>query len=413
MGKLFLEVPENLFNPVYRPYVGARERYQLYYGGAGSGKSAFVAQRVALDAMVGRNTLVVRQVAKRLHDSCYNEIVKAIDRMHARHLYQLRTDDITCSWSGAQILFSGLDDVEKVKSVTPERGALTDIWMEEATEISWQSFRQLDKRLRGPSPHAKRVTITFNPSQRLHWLYREYFEKRDITKPLYRSDDLLMLHTTYKDNLFLTEGDGRALEKETDAWQFAVYTLGEWGQAENAVLTDWHVEDLTGLVLPPASWRFGLDFGFSRDPAAAVKLAWDAGSKTIYVFDEIYRRGLTNDVLAGLLRPMLLGHAVLCDSAEPKSIQELKQHGIRARAALKGPDSVAHGVQWLRQHTIVIDTKCENVIEEIEGWGFKKNMAGEVTGEPADRDNHLMDALRYALSEDMAPRRAIAMKRMF
>lgn len=413
MGKLILEVPQDYFNPVYRPFVDAKERYQLYYGGAGSGKSAFVAQRVALDAVIGRNTLVVRQVARRIHDSCYNEIVKAIDRMHARHLYVLRADDITCTYSGAQILFSGLDDVEKVKSVTPQTGVLTDIWMEEATEMSWQSFRQLDKRLRGLSPHTKRITITFNPSQRLHWLYREYFEKREIPKPLFRGDDLLMLHTTHKDNLFLTKEDGRALERETDAYQFAVYTLGEWGHAENTVLTNWQVEDLAGLNFPHLSWRIGLDFGFSRDPAAAVRLAWDAGSKTIYIMEELYRRRLTNDVLAGLLRPMVKGSAVMCDSAEPKSIEELRRYGIRAQPARKGPDSIAHGVRWLRQNSIVIDPRCENFIKEIEAWGFKKDPAGEVTREPGDRNNHLMDALRYALSEDMAPRRAIAIKRIY
>ena len=229
----------------------------------------------------GRNTLVVRQVADRIKNSCYNEIVKAIRRMELGHLFLLRADSITCLYSGAQILFSGLDDAEKVKSVTPSQGVLTDIWMEEATEIAWESFRQLDKRLRGESRFVKRITITFNPCNRLHWLYRQFFEGKAIMKPLHIEGDVLYLHTTYQDNRFLTEDDRLALEKERDAFQYAVYTKGEWGKTGNQVLENWRREDLSRMQVRPKRLRHGLDFGFTLDPSAVVKAAYDGQSKTI------------------------------------------------------------------------------------------------------------------------------------
>lgn len=402
-----LHVPAKHFNLAYAPCAGAMQRYQLLYGGAGSGKSAFVASRVAVDALIGRNTLVVRQVADRIKNSCYNEIVKAIRRMELGHLFLLRADSITCLYSGAQILFSGLDDAEKVKSVTPSQGVLTDIWMEEATEIAWESFRQLDKRLRGESRFVKRITITFNPCNRLHWLCRQFFEGKAIMKPLHIEGDVLYLHTTYQDNRFLTEDDRLALEKERDAFQYAVYTKGEWGKTGNQVLENWRREDLSRMQVRPKRLRHGLDFGFTLDPSAVVKAAYDGQSKTIYVLDEMLLHGATNDVLARHLKPFLAGRPVLCDSAEPKSIAELRLHGIPARGAKKGRDSVAHGIQWLRQHTLVVDERCDHFLKEVEGWCFQKSPSGENLSLPRPGNDHLLDALRYALHEDMAPRMAV------
>lgn len=399
-----LYIPDRHFNPVYRPFADAQQRYQFYYGGAGSGKSAFVAARVALDALTGRNTLVVRQVAGRIRTSCYNEIRKAILRMGAEHLYVFRADGIRSRWPGGEILFSGLDDVEKVKSVTPESGPLTDIWIEEATEISWNAFRQLDKRLRGQSPFTKRMTLTFNPSCRAHWLYRRYFEGKGIQKPLHTESDLMMLHTTYRDNLFLAPDDGQALEKERDDYQYRVYTLGEWGRAEGAILTNWRTEDLSKRAFVPSSLRAGVDFGFSSDPAAAVRLSYDAKNKRVYVLDELYRHGLTNDCLAALLRPFCRGLYVFCDSAEPKSIAELRAHGVYALAAKKGRDSLWHSLQWLRQHELWVDTRCEHFIREIEGYSWLVGADGEPLPRPRPGHDHLIDAMRYALSADMQPK---------
>ena len=196
----------DFLNRAYRPHLQNAHRYQIYFGGAGSGKSVFLATRCVLDALSGRNTLIVRQVAKTLRQSCWNEVNKAVSRLKLSHLFSISKTEmaLTARNNGAQILFAGLDDVEKIKSLTPARGALTDIWIEEATEIQYRDFKQLDKRLRGISRHPKRLTLSFNPIAQTHWIYREFFSIWHDGKPYAESPQVSILKTTYKDNRFLT-----------------------------------------------------------------------------------------------------------------------------------------------------------------------------------------------------------------
>lgn len=175
MRKLLL--PRGAVNAVYLPYLQSPRRYQIFYGGASSGKSCFLATRAVLDTLQGRSTLVIRQVARTLRTSCWNEIGKAAARLGLTGCFRFNKTEmtITARNNGAQLLFAGLDDVEKIKSISPAGGALTDIWIEEATEISYADFKQLDKRLRGQSRHEKRLTLSFNPVYKTHWIYREFF----------------------------------------------------------------------------------------------------------------------------------------------------------------------------------------------------------------------------------------------
>ena len=215
-------------NKVYRKCVGDQRRVQIFFGGASSGKSFFIAQRVVLDTMDGRNTLVLRNVARTIRGSCWNEVVKAITTSGALKYFSISKTEmlITCTLNGCQILFTGLDDVEKVKSLTPAKGVLTDIWIEEATEIARDDYKQLEKRLRGESRHPKRITLSFNPVFKEHWIYAEFFKHWDESKTEYKDDGLSILKTTYKDNRFLTYEDRRALENESDPYYHDVYTLG-------------------------------------------------------------------------------------------------------------------------------------------------------------------------------------------
>jgi phage terminase large subunit len=133
---------------------------------------------------------------------------------------------------------------------------------------------------------------------------------------------------------------------------------------------------------------------------ALVVSHYDRARKTIYIFDELYETGLTNDVLAAELHPMIGKDTVTCDSAEPKSIAELSRFGIFARGARKGKDSVLFGIQWLQQQTIVVDTKCIDMRNELQQYKWKEDRGGNAMREPVDRNNHLIDALRYAYEED-------------
>lgn len=406
-----LLVPGSAFNACYLPYLFAPQRTQIFYGGAGSGKSVFLAARAVLDCLAGRNTLVVRQVARTLRASCFTETQKAAARFGLHGFFRFNKSEMSaaCLSNGAQILFMGLDDVEKIKSLTPARGALTDIWVEEATETGREAIKQLGKRLRGPSPHGKRLTLSFNPVLKSHWLYREYFGDFPEKEGLLVTEELLILRTTYRDNRFLTPEDARALEGEQDPYFRAVYTEGEWGALGTQVLTRWRV-GAAPEGLPDTLLRCGLDFGYARDPAACVLAAYDRKARRLYILREMKEAGLTNDVLAEKALEMAGRLPVICDSAEPKSIAELRRLGVNALPARKGADSVLHGLQWLAQQELVVSPDCPRIREELLGYAWTPDGHGGSLPRPMGED-HLLDALRYAMERDSQVLEARALRR--
>jgi len=400
-----VKIHSNIYNAAYRPFLRSGERTQIFYGGSSSGKSVFLAQRAINDILQGgRNYLVCRAVGRTVRKSVFNEIKKVITDFGLSSKFRINKTDgvITCT-NGYQILFTGLDDAEKLKSITPEKGAITDVWVEEATECKRDSVKQLMKRQRGGEDStAKRLVLSFNPILQSHWIYEDYFKtigwRNDQRE--YKGDGLSILKTTYKDNQFLTPDDIRDLENETDTYYREVYTLGNWGVLGNVIFTNWRVEDLSEMRAQFTNRRNGLDFGFSSDPAAGLATHYDKARKTIYIFAELYERGLTNNVLADDMKRMFGSDYVICDSAEPKSIAELQGYGVRAQAATKGRDSVLYGIQFIQQHTVIIDQKCINTINEFRQYKWKEDKAGNAIRQPVDRNNHAIDALRYAYEDE-------------
>lgn len=401
-----IEIHSEVFNPVFIRHLENMARTQIQFGGSGSGKSVFLAQRCVFDVMKGRrNYLVLRQVGRTIRGSVYTEINRVIGNWGVRALFTVNKTDmlITCS-NGYQIIFAGLDDIEKLKSITPARGAVTDIWIEEATETERDTIKQLYKRQRGGDESIpKRLTMSFNPILQSHWIYDEFFS--DIAwaddQTEYCSDELSIQKTWYVHNKFLTPDDIQDLENETDKYYYNVYTLGNWGVLGNVIFTNWSVQDLSGMREQFTNTRNGLDFGFSSDPAALSRSHYDRMRQTIYIFEELYECGLTNPQLASAIRPMVGKEAVVCDSAEPKSIQELNDHGINAIPAKKGPDSVNFGIQWLQQQTIIIDQSCINTKNEIMQYKWKEDAQGRAMRRPVERNDHIIDATRYAYEDDM------------
>ncbi|MHB0967403.1 MAG: PBSX family phage terminase large subunit [Bellilinea sp.] len=401
-----VRIDPEIFNPAFLPHLNNLSRTQIYYGGSGSGKSVFLAQRTVYDIMRGgRNYLITRQVGRTLRGSVFTEVLKVISEWGVGSLFNVNKSDmlITCT-NGYQVIFAGLDDIEKLKSLTPAKGALTDIWVEEATETELATVKQLYKRQRGGDEKtAKRLVLSFNPILQNHWIYEEYFSKvawaDDQTE--YSGDDLSILKTWYIHNEFLTADDVKDLENETDPYYRNVYTLGNWGILGSVIFTNWRVEDLSGMRDQFTNHRNGLDFGFSSDPAAMPVTHYDKMRKTIYIFDELHERGLTNDLLAEEIIARIGRDYVTCDSAEPKSIAELQRHGVNAGAARKGKDSVLFGIQWLQQQTIVIDKNCVNTRNEFSQYKWKEDAAGNAIRQPVDRNNHIIDGLRYAYEDDM------------
>jgi len=404
-----IDIHTSVFNSVYLPHLGNVSRIQIFYGGSSSGKSVFLAQRAIYDLMEGhRNYLVCRQVARTVRSSVFQEMQNVISRWGVGKYFKVNKADavITCLSNNKQAIFVGMDDVEKLKSITPMDGAITDIWVEEATETNENSIKQLMKRQRGGKKDTpKRITLSFNPILQDHWIFKRYFAplgwRDDQTE--HKTDRLSIQKTWYIHNKFLTADDVYDLEHEEDKYFRDVYTFGNWGVLGNVIFTNWEVRNLDDMKNQFTVHRNGLDFGYSADPAALWVAHYDKKKKTIYIYDEFYERGLTNDILATFIKDKIENRRVVCDSAEPKSIAELRRYNINAYGAKKGKDSVLHGIQWLQQHKIIVDAGCINLQNELRQYKWKEDKFGEPVSppQPVDINNHLIDAGRYAHEEDM------------
>ena len=388
-------------NPIYYEHgMFNNAPLQIYFGGSSSGKSHFLGQRAVLDVLSGRNYLIVRKVGNSLKRSVFNEIYSKISDLNLMQYFALNGTDltVTCKLNNKQILLSGLDDVEKLKSTRPINGVLTDIWIEEATEITYDDFKQLDKRLRGLSNFTKRITLSFNPIIQSHWIYKTFFTDWTNESQWYEKEGLTILKTTYRDNLFLTEDDIQRLESETDAYYRRVYLDGDWGILKGAVFTDWEVSNFN--INSFDQYRFGVDWGFASDPYAFVVSAIDKKHKIIYVCEEHCGVGLLNDKTIPVVKNKAGGNIVWCDSSEPKSITEYRAYGIRARAVKKGKGSVQEGINYMKRFKIIVHPSCKNTAQELQSYRYKVDKDGDILPEPIDRDNHCIDAIRYSLERD-------------
>jgi phage terminase large subunit len=400
-----------LFNDAYRKYLTCQTRTQIFFGGASSGKSYFIlGQRVLFDILNGgRNFLICRNVAKTNRISTYNEIVKSINRTDAlRGLFGINKSEmtITCT-NGYQIFFAGLDDPEKLKSISPAKGVVTDVIFEEATEIDYDSYKLIRKRLRGKTDEGikKREIFLFNPILKSHWIYREFFSGNwnEDEDTVYHDDELLILKTTYRDNRdHLEPEDINALESEKDPYYYDVYTDGNWGTLGDLVFKrglHWRVDDLSEIKNNFNNYLNGLDFGFTNDPTALVRCT--IKEDKIYVFNTHGGKRWDNKRIANEIEPIIGDDYIWCDSAEPKSIHELMGFGIRALAVEKSKDYLIHAIQWMHRHLIIIDKSCQELINELEIWQWQKDKFGESINKTVDKNNHWIDALHYALSSEI------------
>lgn len=407
-----VNVDASYFNQAYLPYVKREERYQIFYGGSGSGKSNFLASKLILDLLEKKQKLlVVRQTFNTIRDSTYAELIAAIDRMNINHLCIVSKSKLDIDFlNGSKIIFKGADDENKLLSIN----GIDMVWVEEASEITKELFNQLELRLRGGSVK-KRFFLSFNPISSQHWLKEEFFDNP--------KKDSLVCHTTYKDNRFLDSEYIFSLEdmKERNPQKYEVYALGQWGTHNKSIYENWRISEInTSAILAQDNSiksAFGLDFGYVADPSTLIACLVDTKKMKLYIFDEMYEHGLLNNQIADKITKM--GYAkekIIADSAEPKSIAELKSLGLsRIEGAKKGANSIMHGIQHIMQYEIIVDPKCINTINELENYGYKKNRTtGQYTNTPIDDYNHLLDALRYAL-EPFSYRKSILSisKKMF
>lgn len=389
-----LKLKKEIFNDTYLPYLmDYSRRFEHYFGGGGSGKSHFVAQKLTIKALKSRRKiLVVRKVMKSQKDSCFQLVIDVLFQFQIHKYCEINKSDFTIKLpNGSVFLFKGMDDPEKIKSIV----GITDIWYEEATEGTWEEYSQLDIRLRSNAPDLQFIS-TYNPVSKANYVYQKFH------KPGTELDERrLIVQTTYKDNKFLPQSYIDSLEamKRTNPAFYKIYTLGEFATLDKLVFPyftteDFNHEDIKGILL------VGLDFGFVNDTTALVASVMDKTNKKIYIFDCAGDTNLTNDKIANLIKYKGFAKSVIiADCVEQKSIKEIKNYGInKIKPCSKGADSVLHGIQQLQQYELIVHPKCTEIITEFENYSWQKDKStGEYINKPIDNFNHYIDALRYSL----------------
>lgn len=385
----------------YRSFWQCKKRYRVVKGGRGSKKSTTTAQWIIYNMMKYSlsNCLVIRRFFNTHKDSTYTQLKWAANNLGVSHLWNFSKSPLEATYkpTGQKILFRGLDDPQSITSITVEVGYLCWCWFEEAFQImNEDDFNKIDMSIRGevPEGYFKQLTLTFNPWSEKHWLKKRFFDKPDKNT---FSDT-----TNYQCNEFLGDDDRDLFEemKKNNPRRYKIEGLGEWGIAEglvydNFVEKEFNVEEVSKKQ--GVTSHFGLDFGYTNDPTAFIALLVDKEENSIYIFDEIYKKALTNkDIYNEINYKGYAKERIIADSAEPKSIEELKRLGLRRiKSARKGKDSILFGIQKIQDYKIYVHPKCENTLVELNNYVWD-NKDGQVLNKPIDDYNHLMDALRYA-----------------
>ena len=385
------------FSEVHR----SKKRYIALKGSAGSGKSVDTAQQYLIRLLKdkGRNLVCIRKSDVTNRDSTYAELTGAIYRLGLDKYFECRLSplQIKCI-NGNMIIFRGVNDEkqrEKLKSITFQKGKLTDVWIEEATELTQSDFEIIDDRLRGnlPSGQFYQIKMTFNPVNKNHWIKKQFFDRQD--------ENTLTCHSSYLDNRFIDDAYKARMQrrKEVDPDGYRIYGLGDWGEIGGLVLKNWEVADINQNANDYDDVAIGQDFGFNH-ANAILQLA--IKDDDIYILKEIYVYEKDTSEIIEIADKMDLVGKMWCDSAEPDRIKTWKKAGYKAEGVTKekttGQKYQATQIDWLKRRKIYIHPSCVNTMREIEQWKWKRDeQSGKYLDEPVPFFDDAMAALRYGV----------------
>ena len=408
----------------YNGFWNTKKFYRIVKGAKGSKKSKTMALWLIVHMMKypNANALVVRKVYATLRQSCYTDLLWAIDRLGVGRFWKDTTVPLMLEYipTGQQIIFRGMDDAQKLASIMVRRGYLCWVWIEEAYELTNEDeFKKLEFSIRGRIPPEtglwKQITLTFNPWSEHTWIKSRFFDDPD--------NDTFLLTTTYKCNEWLGEDDIRRYEELyiRDPRNAKVICDGDWGVAEGLIYTNWYEQEFDiDIIRNSRDVRisFGLDFGYAVSYNAFVAVATDLEHRTMWIFDEMYEKGLTNLDIAKRITEMGYSKEVIwADAAEPKSIYELQQGFVEAvdendpskglcrwtlpniRPALKGPDSLMNGISHNQEFRVFVHPRCVNVIRELSCYCWEQDRDGKYTGRPIKDFDHCLVAGTMVLTD--------------
>lgn len=395
-------------NPCFKEVDRSRKRYIVMKGSAGSGKSVDTAQNYLIRLMKdkGRNMVCIRKSDITNRDSTYAELTGAVYRLFgdkAERYWKIGLSplQLTCRANGNQIIFRGMNDDkqrEKLKSITFQRGKLTDVWIEEATELTQADLEIIDDRLRGELPAGQfyQIRMTFNPVNKNHWIKKVFFDIPD--------DNVLTHHSTYLMNRFIDDAYRARMERRkiVDPDGYQIYGLGEWGEVGGLILHNWEVKDISQNLDDYDGISIGQDFGFNHANAILL-LGWKDGN--IYILREVYvfEKDTTEIIPLADNAEIPRDKVMWCDSAEPDRIKMWKKAGFIAKPVKKTKHakdkSYVNGqIDWLKQRNIYVHPSCVNTIKELQQWKWQKDeKTGEYLDVPVDFQDDAMAALRYGV----------------
>ena len=396
--KIKIKNPSRVFNKhIYDKLTDYSTFTEIHYGGASSGKSHGVIQKVVFKSLQAwkypRKVLFLRKVGSSVYDSIFEDVKQCLEAWGLLGACKVNNSAYRIELpNGAQFIFKGLDNPEKIKSIK----GISDVIMEEASEFTLDDYTQLTLRLRDKKHPKKQIYLMFNPVSKVNWVYNAFFVKKPKNTVIYQ--------TTYKDNRFLDEVTKENIEElanRNEAY-YKIYALGEFATLDKLVFPKYKKQLLNKEELKQFPSYFGLDYGFINDPSAFMHIKIDDENRRLYIVEEYVRKGLTNDKIAEAIKALGYSKEIIrADSAEKKSNQELRNLDIpRVIDVMKGPGSVMQGIQYILQYEIIVDERCVKTIEELENYTWKKDRAtNEYINEPVDSYNHCLDAMRYAIQD--------------
>ena len=355
----------------YKDALKSQARYLILYGGSGAGKSEFVARKVVIRCLQAQEKiLVIRKYGTTLNQSVIATIKAILNEEEIP--YKENRSERTIKILDSEIIFTGLDDPEKMKSIK----GITSVWIEEASEINRDELIQIDLRLRGDTPSYKQIALTFNPVVGALWI-KDFMQ----SKP---AEEVYSRRYTIADNPFIDAEYKKILHEIDDDNYRRIYLHGEWGFITNAIYTNWSPGKHDGDFD-----YFGLDFGYNNQTAlVGIKETETA----IVVKELLYAKGMTQDDLRGWLQKTLpQGAQIFADAAEPARIEDLKRVGYRVIPADK---RVTDGILYCKSKRLILDGG--NLVKEAEKYSWETR-GGVVYDTPVKVDDHLMDAMRYAM----------------
>ena len=408
MNKRISEIINKNFYEFWKTINSDRYLFHVLKGGRASAKSTHIAIWLILALMKYPVTcLCIRKVGNTLAESVFEQLKEAIDILNVGHVWKIQKSPLQLIYipRGNKFIFRGADDPSKIKSIKMSKYPIAFVWFEELAEFKTEDEVStiVNSVLRAELPPGLnyKVIYSYNPPKRKQSWVNKKFETQFIP------DNTYIHHSTYLDNPHISKAfieEANEVKKKNEfkyRWEYLGEPIGSgvvpFSNLEFRTITDEEIKSFDNI-------RQGNDFGYATDPMAFVRLHYDKKKRTIYFIDEIYGVKMSIRELADKIKSKGYNDVpITCDSAEPRSIAELREHGIKALKAKKGPGSIEFGENWLDDlEAIVIDVKrTPNVAKEFENIDYQTDKDGNIRPKLEDKDNHSIDATRYSLELDM------------